>query len=359
MGGNELKYVEEAFRSNWIAPVGPHLDLFEQKLGEMAGVDHVLATSSGTAAIHLALLVLGVKAGDEVICSDLTFVGSCNPILYCGATPVFIDSEPVTWNMDPVLLAEAIEGRKAKTGRVPKAIIVVHLYGMPARMDEIMAIARAHGIPVIEDAAEAVGSRYKGRACGSIGDLGVYSFNGNKIITTSGGGALLSNNGEWIKKARFLATQAREPVPHYEHKEVGYNYRLSNICAAIGLGQLEVLDQRVRERREIHEAYRAAFPDFGFQEEPEGFFSNRWLTAVLLPEGMKPEEIVEEMESENIEVRRVWKPMGLQPALKCETGYEAHVSSNLFCCGVCLPIKIASIDVHRFLKAFNQNSLIV
>ena len=234
MGGEEMKFVQEAFDTNWIAPVGPNVNAFEEELAAYNGIAHCAALSSGTAAIHLALIILNVKQGDEVICSTFTFSGSCNPIVYQGAVPVFVDSEPETWNMDPELLKEAIEDRIKKTGKRPKAIILVHLYGMPAKVEEIMDIARRYEIPVIEDAAEALGSTYKGKKLGTFGDLGIYSFNGNKIITTSGGGALVSNNDAWIQKAKFLATQARDSAPHYQHSEIGYNYRLSNICAGIG-----------------------------------------------------------------------------------------------------------------------------
>ena len=273
MSGEEVKYVQEVFDTNWVAPVGPHIGRFEDSLASYVGVKHAAALSSGTAAIHLALIVLGVQAGDEVICQSFTFSGSCNPILYQGAKPVFVDSESETWNIDPDLLKEAIDDRVRKTGRKPKAIIVVHLYGMPARMDEIMAVSQQYEIPVIEDAAEALGSDYKGRKCGSIGHLGVLSFNGNKIITTSGGGALLSNNEEWIKKARHLSTQAREPFPHYEHKDIGFNYRLSNVCAAIGLGQMSVIDSRVERKREIFNYYKrsiAHLQSISFLDEPAG-----------------------------------------------------------------------------------------
>jgi dTDP-4-amino-4,6-dideoxygalactose transaminase len=343
MGELEMKFVQEAFDTNWIAPVGPHIKKFEDTLANYVGVSHSAALSSGTAAIHLALIVLGVRPGDEVLCQSLTFSGSCNPIIYQGAQPVFVDSESETWNMDPHLLRSVIKDRMIKTRKKPKAIIVVHLYGMPAKMDEIMAISREYEIPVIEDAAEALGSEYKGRRCGSIGDFGILSFNGNKIITTSGGGALLSNNEDWIKKAKFLATQAREPFPHYEHREVGYNYRLSNVCAAIGLGQMTVIDERVRGRRGIYENYQQrlkSLPAIQFTPEPDGCFSNRWLTTILIQSAnpkFSPEYLRTELESLNIESRPLWKPMHLQPVFVDRPFYTSGVSENLFKSGLCLP----------------------
>jgi dTDP-4-amino-4,6-dideoxygalactose transaminase len=343
MSGLEQKFVQEAFDTNWVSPVGPHIARFEQVLADYVGVNHVAALSSGTAAIHLALIVLGVQREDEVICQSFTFSGSCNPILYQGARPVFVDSEPDTWNMDPALLRIAIDDRIKETGKKPKAIIVVHLYGMPANMEEIMAISREFEIPVIEDAAEALGSTYKGKKCGSFGDFGILSFNGNKIITTSGGGALLSNNEEWIKKARFLATQAREPFPHYEHKEVGYNYRLSNICAGIGLGQMTVIQERVEARRANFEFYKEklrANPRFSFISEPIGLKSNRWLTTVLIgATGILTgrERVRLALEEQNIESRPLWKPMHLQPVFKAAPAYLNQVSEALFMEGLCLP----------------------
>lgn len=351
LSGHEARYIQEALASGYIAPVGPQLDLFEQRLAELAGVNHALAVSSGTAAIHLALMVVGVGQGDEVICSSFTFAGSCNPIRYVGATPVWVDSERETWNMDPDLLEEAIADRLSKRGRLPKAIIVVHLYGMPAQMDQIMAVARKYGIPVIEDAAEAVGSLYKGRPAGGLADLGVYSFNGNKIITTSGGGALLGNNTEWMAKARYLATQAREPVVHYEHREIGYNYRLSNISAALGLGQLEDLQERVTRRRKVHEAYKSVFgKDYHFQPEPEGYFSNRWLTAVLFPAGRNPLSLMAELEKSDIESRPLWKPMHLQPVYQGFPVYGSGVSEELFNRGLCMPSVVNAEDLESVMR---------
>lgn len=358
MGGEEIEFVLKAFKDNWVAPVGPFIKEFEQELAAYSGVTHCAALNSGTAAIHLALLVLGVKRGDEVICSSFTFSGSCNPVFYVGATPVFVDSEDKTWNMDPEVLKEAIEDRLKKAGKKPKAIITVHLYGMPASIDEIMRIGREYDIPVIEDAAEAVGSEYKGQKLGSFGDLGVFSFNGNKIITTSGGGALLSNNKEWIESARFLATQARDPAPHYEHSQIGYNYRLSNVCAGIGLGQLRVLDMRVQQRRAIFDLYVEALKglDIEFVKEPAGFFSNRWLTTVLVGNsdrnGAMSEHLRLTLATHNIESRPVWKPMHLQPVFKGCPHYVSGVSERLFAHGLCLPSgsNLAKQDVYRVAR---------
>lgn len=342
MGGNEIKYVQEAFATNWVSPVGPHITAFESELASYNGVKHCAALSSGTAAIHLALIILGIKEGDEVICSSFTFSGSCNPIRYQGATPVFVDSESDTWNMDPALLEEAIEERTTK-GRKPKAIIVVHLYGMPARIDEIMAIAGKYEIPVIEDAAEALGSTFMKRKLGSFGDFGIYSFNGNKIITTSGGGALVSEKKEWVDMSRFLAMQARDPAPHYEHTQIGYNYRLSNICAGIGRGQLEVLDERVQQRRSIFDFYYnhlSGRPGLSFPRELKGSFSNRWLTTILIdPELAKTdgETLRMALEKANIETRPLWKPMHLQPVFKQFPAFVNGVSARLFSIGLCLP----------------------
>lgn len=356
MGGDEIKYVQEAFDTNWVAPVGPHISAFEQELARYVGLKYVSALSSGTAAIHLALIILGVKPQDEIICSSFTFAGTCNPIVYLGATPVFIDSEKETWNMDPDLLEEAIRDRIKKTGKKPKAIIAVHLYGMPAHMDRIMAISRQYEIPVIEDAAEALGSTLHGQRLGSFGDFSVLSFNGNKIITTSGGGALLSNNEAWIQKARFLATQARDHAPHYEHSEIGYNYRLSNVCAGIGRGQLLVLDERVRQRRANYDFYRAALgdiPGIEFLEEPSGYFSNRWLTTLLIDpdktKGITREDLRLELAKENIESRPLWKPMHLQPVFKECPSYINDISQELFNKGLCLPSgsNLTMEELHR------------
>ncbi|WP_299824157.1 aminotransferase class I/II-fold pyridoxal phosphate-dependent enzyme [uncultured Pontibacter sp.] len=343
MGGTEEKYVKEAFDTNWIAPLGPNVDGFERDLENYLGNDvHVAALSSGTAALHLALIILGVKAGDEVICQSMTFSASANPIAYQGATPVFVDSETLTWNMSPEYLEEAIKDRISK-GKKPKAIIVVHLYGMPAEMDRIMQVADKYEIPVVEDAAEALGSSYKGRKLGTFGAMSILSFNGNKIITTSGGGALVSTNEEWIKKARFLATQARDNAPHYQHSHIGYNYRMSNICAGIGRGQMEVLQDRVDARRANYTFYKNELDakTFTFAEEPnEDYYSNRWLTTVLVDnaEGAVDREAVRlALEKDNIESRPLWKPMHLQPVFAGTPFYGDGTSERLFEKGLCLP----------------------
>jgi dTDP-4-amino-4,6-dideoxygalactose transaminase len=341
MCGKELEFVQEAFSSNWISPVGPHINAFENELAAYSEADHCAAVSSGSAAIHLALIILGVKAGDEVICSSFTFSASCNPIAYLGATPVFVDSEAVTWNMSPDFLKTAIEDRMRKTGKKPKAIVLVHLYGMPSRLDELMAISREYEIPLVEDAAEALGSTYKGKKLGSFGDFGIFSFNGNKIITTSGGGALVSKNEEFIGRARFLATQARDSAPHYEHSSIGYNYRLSNVCAGIGRGQLSVIDKRVEQRRFNFQFYRenlSETPNYTFLNEPEGFFSNRWLTTILVKGGYDGRERARlSLENENIESRPLWKPMHLQPVFAHCPYYGDETSNGLFDAGLCLP----------------------
>ncbi len=343
MGTAEFNNIKEAFDTNWIAPLGPHVDGFERDLATYLGEDvHVAALSSGTAALHLALIMLGVHAGDEVICQSMTFSASANPIAYQGATPVFVDSEDRTWNMSPELLEQAIQGRISK-GRKPKAIIVVHLYGMPAEMDRIMAIADRYAIPVVEDAAEALGSTYKGRKLGTFGAMSILSFNGNKIITTSGGGALVSKDEAHIKQARFLATQARDAAPHYQHSHIGYNYRMSNICAGIGRGQMEVLADRVAQRRANYAFYReqlAAIPAISFPDEPSAdFYSNRWLSTILVDDsrGVSREDIRLALEKENIESRPLWKPMHLQPVFAGTPFYGDGTSERLFDKGLCLP----------------------
>ena len=342
IGDLERKYVEEAFNTNWISPAGPHLAAFEEELAAYLGEGvHVAALSSGTAAIHLALIILGVGQVDEVICSTFTFSGSCNPVVYVGATPVFVDSDPTTWNLDPTLLRQAITDRIDKTGKKPKAIIVVDLYGNPARLNEIVGIAQEFGIPLIEDAAEALGSTYHGRKLGTFGEFGILSFNGNKIITTSGGGALVSKNREFIEKAKFLATQARDKAPHYQHSHIGYNYRLSNVCAGIGRGQLSVLDSRVKARRSNYDYYLKNLENssnYQFLAEPDGVFSNRWLTTVLLGSpGIAPEKMRLALEESNIETRPLWKPMHLQPVFQAAPYYGNGVSEKLFGEGLCLP----------------------
>ncbi len=345
MGGNEQKYVQEAFDSNWVAPLGPNLSYFQDGLTKY--LEHgvfVAALSSGTAAIHLGLILLGIKPGDEVICQSFTFSASANPILYLGATPVFIDSEPDTWNLCPIALEQAILDRIAK-GRKPKAIIAVHLYGTPFKVDEIKALSKKYGIPILEDSAEALGSSYKGQKCGTFGNFGVLSFNGNKIITTSGGGAIVANTQKLKNKAIFLATQSRDDAPHYEHTEIGYNYRMSNICAAIGRGQMEVLSERVRMRRAMHDFYMSLFVGIQgvtvFETPSEDYFSNYWLTTILIdPEeskGINRESVRMAFEAENIDCRPLWKPMHLQPVFKLYPYYGSNVAENLFKQGLCLP----------------------
>ncbi len=344
MGGSEQKYIQEAFDANWVAPQGNNITEFEKLLCKYTGAEYVAVLSSGTAAIHLALIVLGVKPGDEVIVSTFTFSASVNPIVYQGAMPILVDSEVGTWNINPAILEEAIVNRISK-GKKPKAIIAVHLYGMPARLEEILSIGEKYEIPVIEDAAEAMGSRYNGRALGTFGLLGVLSFNGNKIITTSGGGALISNNKDLIVRSRFLSTQAREDAPHYQHVTIGYNYRMSNILAGIGRGQMEVIDLRVKQRRLNHQFYRRLFSNINgvtFQEEPDSrFFSNRWLTTINvdpeLTEGITREDIRHALDLEFIESRPLWKPMHLQPVFKDCPYYGGMCSEKLFENGLCLP----------------------
>lgn len=346
MSGNEEKYIKDAFETNWVAPLGPNVEEFEKEIANYVGVNGAVAVSSGTAAIHLALSLLNVKNGDSVFCSTLTFVASANPILYQGAEPVFIDSEPETWNMSPQALEKAFETAKSKN-KLPKAVIIVNLYGQPAKMDELLSICSHYGVPVIEDAAESLGSSYKGKMSGSFGEFGIFSFNGNKIITTSGGGMLVSNNTQALKNARFLATQARDPAPHYQHSEMGYNYRLSNVLAGIGRGQLEVLEDRVHRKRKIFKTYMnelGSIPGFTFMPELDDTFSNRWLTALLINEdaaSVTKENILNSLEEENIEGRPVWKPMHLQPLFQ-KYEYFPHsvnesVSEQLFLRGVCLP----------------------
>lgn len=339
MGDNEIAYVNEAFDTNWIAPVGPHLNRFEERLSDISNGYSVAALSSGTAAIHLALVLLGVSDCDEVLCSSFTFSASANPIVYQRAKPIFIDSEYDTWNMCPNKLEEAIQSR-LKAGVKPKAIIVVHLYGMPAKMNEIKAVASKFEIPVVEDAAEGLGSTYFEEPLGTLSEIGIFSFNGNKIITTSSGGALISSNDEYVQKAKFLSTQARDDAPHYEHSNIGFNYRLSNVCAAIGLGQLEVLDKRVEQRRNNHSFYEKALSQsdkIQFLKEPDGFHSNRWLTTILLPDFDFREKIRLALAEENIESRPLWKPMHLQPIFKDCLIFGGSVCEELFERGLCLP----------------------
>lgn len=343
MGGEEIENIQDAFAENWVAPAGPAIHQFEAALAGYFKVHEAAALSSGTAALHLALINLGVKRGDEIICQSMTFAASANPIAYLGAKPLFVDSERDTWNIDPVIVRDVIQQKVAK-GKKPKAIIVVHLYGMPAKMAELEEISTEFDIPIIEDAAEAAGSTYLGKMCGSFGRMGVMSFNGNKIITTSGGGALLSNDWHAIGQAKFLATQAKDNAAHYQHSQIGYNYRMSNICAAIGLGQMKVLDIRVEQRRANHAYYLenlSDLPGISFLKEPEGHFSNRWLTAIII-EPSKANEITRErvrltLDAENIESRPLWKPLHLQPVFKYAEYYGGKIAEDLFQHGLCLP----------------------
>jgi dTDP-4-amino-4,6-dideoxygalactose transaminase len=359
MGGKEQEFVKEAFDTNWVAPLGPNVDGLEQDLVAFTNSKHAAALSSGTSAIHLALIMLGVGPGDFVLCQSFTFSASANPISYQGATPVFIDSEKDTWNMSPEFLEQAIKELMAK-GQKPKAIIPVHLYGVPAKMGEIMAIVAKYDIPVIEDAAEALGSTLNGKSCGTFGKLGILSFNGNKIITTSGGGALISEEEEYIKKARFLATQARDNAPHYQHSHIGYNYRMSNICAGIGRGQMLVLNERVIQRRSNFEFYKATFantPGVSFVHELPGYFANRWLTCILVDPskagGKTREDIRLALEKENIECRPLWKPMHLQPVFADAPFYGDGTAEKLFEEGLCLPSgsNLSQEDLDRVVEA--------
>ncbi len=343
--GYEQQYVKEAFDSNWVAPLGPNVTNFEKELAEYVGVNSASALSSGTAGIHLGLKALGVGQGDVVFCSTLTFSASCNPIIYCGAEPVFIDSNEETWNMCPKALALAFEDA-VKNNKLPKAVVVVNLYGQSADMDSIVELCQKYNVPILEDAAESLGATYKGRMSGTIGDIGIYSFNGNKIITTSGGGMMVSNNKEYTKKATFWATQSRENERHYEHKEIGYNYRMSNVVAGIGRGQLKVLNERIAKKKEIYETYKEAFKDI---EDIEMMNicdfgeSNYWLSVMTLKETskVKPLDIMKVLEKENIESRPVWKPMHLQPIFNQYPFFTANegisVSEDYFNRGVCLP----------------------
>ena len=370
MSGREQEFIQEAFDTNWVVPLGPNVNAFEKSLrdflienGELKIENEgmrIVALSAGTAALHLGLILLGVQPGDEVICQSFTFAASANPIAYLEATPVFVDSEKETWNMDPVLLEEAIKDRLEKTGKLPKAIIPVHLYGMPVKMDEVMEVANRYGIPVLEDSAEALGSEYKGQKCGTFGEYGVLSFNGNKMITTSGGGALICPNEEKAKRALFYATQAREQAPHYQHEKIGYNYRMSNICAGIGRGQMFVLDEHVARRRAIHDLYvklLAGVKGVKVMCQPEGmgFNSNYWLTCITVePEeaGFTSEDVRLALDGENIESRPLWKPMHLQPVFKDAPFYGNGTSERLFEIGLCLPSgpTLTDEDVERVVK---------
>lgn len=365
MGEREQTYVTEAFTTNWIAPLGPHVNAFEKALAQRCQTKAAAALSSGTAALHLGLILLGVGKDDVVLCQSMTFSASANPIVYQGATPVFIDSEADTWNMCPEALDTAIQHYTSK-GKKPKAIIPVHLYGMPAKMTEISEIAQGHGIPILEDAAEALGSHTDGLPCGNWGQYGVLSFNGNKIITTSGGGALVGDDEAGIQKARFLATQARDPAPHYQHSHIGYNYRLSNVLAGIGRGQLEVLDERVAQRRRNYEHYKHYFAnwneqgyDIRFQEGLPGMFSNRWLSCILVdPEtnhGLTREAARLALADKNIEARPLWKPMHLQPIFAEAPYFGGNTAEHLFDMGLCLPSgsNLTEADFDRIYTALD------
>jgi dTDP-4-amino-4,6-dideoxygalactose transaminase len=355
MGGNELKYIQEAFDSNWVAPLGPNVDGFEKDLEAFLGNDsHVAALSAGTAALHLALILSHVQAGDEVICQSMTFSASANPITYLGATPIFVDSEKETWNICPELLEKAIQDRMVH-GKKPKAIIAVHLYGMPYQQDEIRAIAHRYEIPIIEDAAEALGSSYKGQKCGTLGDISILSFNGNKIITTSGGGAMVTRSDEMKKKAVFLATQARDAAPHYEHTQIGFNYRMSNVVAGIGRGQMEVLTDHVEARRNNFAYYQQELgnrKDIAFLKEPEGLYSNRWLSCMLTESFEQRENIRLKLQEQNIETRPLWKPMHLQPVFQKYPHYSNGTSEKLFEIGLCLPSgsDLTTEDLNRVIE---------
>lgn len=363
MGGGEMKYVQEAFDQNWVAPLGKNVDEFENAIQEFIEEDKfVAALSSGTAALHLALIQLGVGYGDEVICQSFTFSASANPIKYLGANPVFVDSDPINWNMSPFFLEEAIKDRISKNKK-PKAVIIVHLYGMPALMDEITAICSKYEIPLIEDSAEALGSTYKNKKCGTFGDFAILSFNGNKIITTSGGGALVGPTKETKEKTIFLSTQARDNAPHYQHSEIGYNYRLSNICAGIGRGQMEVLSDRIQQRRAINGFYKDVFSNIDavnlFSEASSDFFSNHWLSSITIDKKVTTrtnQELMAAFAEENIETRPLWKPMHLQPVFNDCQYYGETVSEELFTAGLCLPSgsNITNDDKNRIYEVISK-----
>ncbi|WP_438319193.1 aminotransferase class I/II-fold pyridoxal phosphate-dependent enzyme [Sporosarcina sp. FA9] len=346
MSGNEQKYICEAFETNWIAPLGPNVDEFEKEFATYVGTEGAASLSSGTAAIHLALELIGIGRGDIVFCSTLTFVASANPILYLGAEPIFIDSEEETWNMSPIALTRALEEAQAN-GKLPKAVIVVNLYGQSAKFDELLEICNEFGVPIVEDAAESLGSLYKGKQSGTLGHFGIYSFNGNKIITTSGGGMLVSNDLNALDRSRFLSAQARDLASHYQHSTIGYNYRMSNILAGVGRAQLQVLNERVKARRQVFDRYAEALGSITgvhFMPELQGTFSNRWLTALTLdPKVIQitPFDLIKKLELENIEARPVWKPLHLQPLFEACKFYPHEerviVSEKLFAEGLCLP----------------------
>ncbi|MBE9011016.1 aminotransferase class I/II-fold pyridoxal phosphate-dependent enzyme [Pseudanabaenaceae cyanobacterium LEGE 13415] len=357
LGEPELAYVQEAFDTNWIAPVGPHIDAFEQEFCQAVGVQHAAAVSSGTAALHLALRLIGIQPGDEVFCSTLTFIASANPITYLGAKPVFVDSDRQSWNLDPERFQTAIH-RRAKQGKLPKAVLLVHLYGQSADIDPILEICDRYEIPLIEDAAEALGATYKGRSPGTFGRMGIYSFNGNKIIPTSGGGMLVSNDADLIAKAKFFATQARDVAPYYQHSEIGYNYRLSNVLAGIGRGQLRVLSDRVAARRWNYEFYQQAFANLpGIEMMPEADYgiSTHWLSCITIdPEqfGVDREQVRLALAEQQIESRPVWKPLHLQPVFADCEAIGGNVAKKLFETGLCLPSgsNLALEDLERIVE---------
>ncbi len=360
MGTGEKRFLQDAFDTNWVAPVGPHLTAFEAEIAKYLNEDvYVAALNSGTSALHLGLILLGIEKGDEVICQSMTFTATANPVVYEGAIPVFVDSEADTWNMSPYWLQKAIEKRLSR-GKMPKAIVPVHLYGMPCKMDEIMAIANHYNIPVLEDAAEALGSTYFGKQMGTFGDVSVISFNGNKIITTSAGGVLISKDKKLVERARFLSTQAKDPAPHFEHSNIGYNYRMSNICASIGCGQMQVLPERINRRRYIFNWYKNIFAHIAgitFQNEMPGMYSNRWLTAIMIDnnltsDGFSAELLRLHLEKSNIESRPTWKPLHLQPVFKNLPFYGDGTSNKIFHQGLCLPSgsNMTDSDLERIEK---------
>ena len=359
LAGTEMNWIEEAFKGSWVVPLGPNVDEFEKRLSRYLEAPDVVAVSAGTAAIHMAMVMLGVGPGDEVICQSFTFAASANPVTYQGAKLVFVDSEPDTWNMDPAALEEAIIERHRATGRYPKAIVPVHLYGMPARMDEILEIASRYGIPVIEDAAEALGSEYKGKKCGTLGKYGALSFNGNKIITTSGGGAVICPDSEAAKRVLFYVTQARENRPYYYHEHIGFNYRMSNISAGIGCGQMDVLAEHVERRRAIHRLYSEAFKGsdrITVHENPtDDFNSNFWLTTVLIDDA-DPEQLRQAMNSRNIETRWLWRPMHMQPVYADAPYYGGNTAESLFSRGLCLPSgsNLTDSDIERVVTTLKS-----
>lgn len=361
LDGRERELLVNALESNWITTLGPEVDAFEKEICQRIGVGHAVALAGGTAGLHLALLMLGVKAGDEVLCSDLTFAASANTIVYCGATPVFIDSNRETWNLDPQLLAQELEAC-AKRGKLPKAVVVVDLYGQCADYNPIIEICSKYNVPIIEDAAEALGATYNGTPAGKFGEMGVFSFNGNKIITTSGGGMLVSDNREYVDRARFLSQQARDPAPHYEHSEIGFNYRMSNLLAAVGRAQLERLDEKVAKKRAINTFYRETLSDLpGIEFKPEASYgkSNCWLTVILItPEefGADREAVHMALGAENIESRPIWKPMHLQPVFKKCYMRGGAVSEDLFKRGLCLPsgTQMTEEDLDRVVKVIKN-----